>query len=444
MADWREEYRKKLISAEEAARKVKSGDTVAFTSGREAFATGLALAARKDELRDVHILVPTPTYDFGWYDEGWQDSFDIIVRIPTATCQEAMDARRIDFDPGTPIPFVEVPDAPYKADIILTEVSPPDDKGFCSFGASLWAKKRQIENARLAIAEVNKNLIRTYGDNYIHVSQIDYFVEHISAGEGMKSGSLAGRQLKKPEPYLKAMAENVARLIKDGDTLQIGVGRTTEPLVELGLLDGKHDLGWHSEATPPGVISLVREGVINGKYKTLHPGRVVVTSIGGSSREEMAWVNNNPLFWLVDVAYLEDVRVIAAHDNMVAINNALMIDLTGQICAETIGSRQISGAGGQIPFVFGTWLSRGGRSVTVLPATAETRNGTVSRIVPTLPQGAVVTIQRNCADCIVTEYGVARLKGKTRRQRAEELISVAHPDFRAELKEAARQLFYPD
>lgn len=444
MKDWREEYQRKFISAEEAARKIKSGDTVAFTSGREAFATGLALATRKDELKNVHILVPTPTYDFGWYDEGWQDSFDITVRIPTATCQEAMDARRIDFDPGTPIPFVEVAEAPYKADIILTEVSPPDDKGFCSFGASLWAKKRQIENAKLAIAEVNKNLIRTYGDNYIHISQIDYFVEHISAGEGMKSGSLAGRQLKKPEPYLKAIAENIARLIKDGDTLQIGVGRTTEPLVELGLLDGKHNLGWHSEATPPGVISLVREGVINGRYKTLNPGRVVVTSIGGSSREEMEWVNNNPLFWLVDVAYLEDIRVIAAHDNMVAINNALLIDLTGQICAETVGSRQISGAGGQIPFVFGTWLSRGGRSITVLPATAETKNGTVSRIVPTLPQGSVVTIPRNCADYIVTEYGVAQLKGKPRRQRAEELISVAHPNFRVELKEAARRQFYPD
>ncbi len=444
MGDWQEEYRRKLISAEEAAGKIKSGDKVAFTSGREAYAIGLALAVRKEELKDVHILVPTPTYDFGWYDEGWQDSFDITVRIPTAACQEAIDARRIDFDPGTLIPFIEVAEAPYKADVILTEVSPPDDKGFCSFGASLWAKKRQIEDARLAIAEVNKNLIRTYGDNYIHVSQIDYFVEHVSAGSGMKTGSLAGRELKKPEPHLQAITENVSKLIKDGDTLQIGVGRTTEPLVQLGLLKSRHDLGWHSEATPPGVISLVRDGVISGKYKTINQGKVVVTSIGGSSAEEMAWVNNNPLFWLVDVAYLEDIRIIAAHDNMVAINNALTVDLTGQICAETIGPRQISGAGGQIPFVFGAWLSKGGRSITVLPAAAQTKNGIVSRIVPTLPHGAIVTIQRNCADCIVTEYGIAHLKGKTRRQRAEELIAVAHPEFRAELREAARKAFYPD
>lgn len=444
MKDWREEYQSKFISAEEAAQKVKSGDKVAFTSGRESFAVGLALAARMGELKNVHILVPTPTYDFGWYDEGWQDAFDITIRIPTATCQEAIDARRIDFDPGTLIPFADVPEAPYKADVILTELSPPDEHGFCSFGASLWAKKRQIEDAKLVIAEVNENLIRTYGDNYIHVSEIDYFVEHISAGKGMKSGSLAGRGLKEPEPYLKTVAENVSQLIRDGDTLQIGVGRTTEPLVQLGLLNGKNDLGWHSEATPPGVISLVREGVINGKYKTINQGKVVVTSIGGSSAEEMAWVDNNPLFWLVDVSYLEDIRVIAAHDNMVAINNALMIDLTGQICAETIGPRQISGAGGQIPFVFGAWLSKGGRSITVMPSTAETKDGTVSRIVPYLPQGAIVTIQRNCADNIVTEYGVAHLKGKTRRQRAEELIAVAHPDFRAQLGEAAREQFYPD
>jgi len=444
MEDWHEEYQRKFISAEAAAQKVKSGDKVAFTSGREAFAVGLALAARMGELENVHILVPTPTYDFGWYDDGWQDAFDITVRIPTATCQDAIDARRIDFDPGTLIPFADVPEAPYKADVILTEVSPPDEHGFCSFGASLWAKKRQIADADTVIAEVNNNLIRTYGDNYIHVSEIDYFVEHVSAGVGMKSGSLAGRALKEPEPYLKTIAGNVRQLIRDGDTLQIGVGRTTEPLVKLGLFEGKRDLGWHSEATPPGVITLVKEGVINGKYKTINQGKVVVTSIGGSSAEEMAWVNNNPLFHLVDVAYLEDIRVIASHDNMVAINNALMVDLTGQICAETIGPRQISGAGGQIPFVFGAWLSKGGRAITVMPSTAQTRGGAVSRIMPALPQGAIVTIQRNCADCIVTEYGVAHLKGKTRRQRAEALISVAHPDFRAELEEAARKQFYPD
>jgi 4-hydroxybutyrate CoA-transferase len=440
MRGWEEAYNKKFVSAEEAASVVKSGDKVAFTTGREAFAVGLALAARLGELKNVRILAPSPTYDFGWYDEGWQEAFDVTIRIPTGTCQEAVDGRRVDIDPGTMIPFVDL-EGMAGADIIITEVSPPDENGFCSFGASLWAKKRQVENAKIAIAEVNKNLIRTFGDNYIHVSEINYFVEHISAGKGMRTGSLAGRELKEPESYLKDITGYVSGLIKDGDTLQIGVGRTTEPLVGLGLFDGKSDLGWHSEATPPGVISLIQKGVINGKRKTLHPGKVVVTSIGGSSREEMQWVYNNPLFWLVDVAYLEDIRVISAHDNMVVINNALTVDLTGQICAESIGTRQLSGAGGQIPFVFGAWLSKGGRAITVLPSTAI--NGTVSRIVPILPPGTVVTIQRNCADYIVTEYGVAQLKGRTLRQRAEALIEVSHPDFRSELMAEARKLYWP-
>ena len=207
------------------------------------------------------------------------------------------------------------------------------------------------------------------------------------------------------------------------------------------MLDGKCDLGYHSEATPPGVITLVKEGLITGEYKTLNPGRVVVTSLGGGTKDEMAWASDNPLFHLVEVDYLEDIRIISAHDNMVAINNALAIDITGQIAAEGLGTRSLSVAGGQIPFVFGALLSKGGRSITVLPSTAV--GGTVSRIMPTLPLGTAVTIQRNCADWVVTEYGVARLWGKSVRQRSEELIAVAHPDFRAELRKEAERMFWP-
>lgn len=438
--DWREEYRRKLISAEGAARLVKPGHRVVFTSGREALSVGLAIAARKGELKGVKVLAPTPTHDFGWYDEGWQDSFEVTIRMPTATCQEAVDARRVDVDPGSLIPFLDVLESE-AGDICLTEVSPPDDKGFCSFGASLWAKKRQIERSKLIIAEVNQNLIRTYGDNYIHVSQIDYFVEHAGSGGAPGTGSLAGRKLKEPEPYLKDIAGHVSKLIRDGDTIQIGVGRSTEPLVSLGILDDRHDIGFHSEATPPGVISRVKGGIINGRRKTLHPGKAVVTSIGGSTREEMAWVHENPLFWLVDVGYLEDIRIIAAHDNFVAINNALIVDLSGQVGSQTIGTRRLSAAGGQIPFVVGSWLSRGGRSITVLPATAQ--EGKVSRIVPILPQGTMVTIQSNCVDWVVTEYGAVQLKGKTLRERAEALTAIAHPDFRAELSKEARRLVWP-
>lgn len=445
MSDWRSEYERKLISAEEAAKLVKSGDTVAFTMGREAFAVGLAIAARKEELRDVKILCPAPGYDFGWYDEGWQDSFSVTVGMITASCQEAVDAKRVDVaggilmggshelggdDEGEPQKLI---------DVVLTEVSPLDKNGFCSFGQSLWWKRRQIKHGKTVVAEVNKNLIRTYGDNYIHVSEIDYFVEHIPSGRGFAMGTMAGREIKEPEPYLKDIAGYVNELIRDGDTIQIGVGRTTEPSVRLGMLEGKHDIGYHSEATPPGVITMVEEGVITGKYKTINQGKVVVTSLGGGSREEMEWANMNPLFLLVDVDYIWDVKVIAAHDNMVAINNALAVDLSGQINAEAIGTRAMAAGGGQPAFAIGASLSRGGRNITVLPSTAA--RGKVSRIVARHPEGSPVTIPRYLAEYVITEYGIARLRGKTLKQRAQELTSVAHPDFRTELTKEAQKMF---
>lgn len=439
--DWQEEYKKKLVSAEEAANLVKSGDRVAFTLGREPLAIGLAIAARKEELKGVKIVNLFPGYDFGWFDEGWQDSFEVIIAMITGTAQEAVDARRVDIYLSGLTPAAEVTDAEV-GDVLATEVSPPDDKGFCSFGNSLWSKRRQVQMSKLTIAEVNSNLIRTYGDNFIHVSDIDYFVEHQSSGGAPASqGSLAGRATKEPEPYLKDLTGYVSSLVKDGDTIQIGVGRTTEPLVRLGLLDGKHDIGVHSEATPPGIIRLVKEGVVTGKYKTLHPDKVVVTSIGGSSREEMEWVHMNPKFYLVDIGWLEDIRVIGSIDNFIAINNALLVDFSGQIGAESIGPRYLAGAGGQIPFAIGTWLSKGGKFISVLPSTA--RGGIASRIVPLMPEGTKVTIQSTCSDYVVTEYGIARLKGKTLRERTNELIAIAHPDFRGELRKQADKLYWP-
>ncbi|MFC1944392.1 acetyl-CoA hydrolase/transferase family protein [Chloroflexota bacterium] len=438
--DWREEYQSKFISAEEAAQKVKSGDQVVFTAGREAYAAGLAIASRLGELEGVNVLIPSPGYDFGWYDPGWEISFDVTIMMPTGISQQAVDERRIDINTGTLVPF-QMREELLHPDVLLTEVSEPDEKGFCSFGQSVWNKPSYVKSAKMVIAEVNKTLIRTYGDNYVHVSNIDWFVEHVSSGAGIGTGTLAGREKKEPEPFLKDIAGYANSLIKDGDTIQIGVGRSTEPLVGLGLFNNKQDLGWHSEATPQGVISLVREGVINGKYKTIFPGKAVVTSLGGGTRDEMEWATNNPLFLLMDVTWLEDLKVIGALDNFVAINNALAVDITGQIVAESIGTRIMSVAGGQIPFVFGAAMSTGGRSITILPSTAS--GGTVSRIRPVLEVGSVVTIPRNCAGYVVTEYGIADLWGKSIRQRVESLISVAHPDFREELWSEARKLYWP-
>ena len=230
MSDWREEYQRKMTTPEKVASLVKSGNTVAFTPGREAHALGLALAARKDELKGVKVYVRTPGYDFGWYDHGWEDSFEITLGFPTETCQEMIDERRADFNVTSLIPY-EHDCWSEGVDLLLTELSPPDDQGFCSFGASLWNKKEQISKAKIVAAEVNENLIRTFGDNFIHVSEIDYFVEHLTTGGTIGQGTLAGRYPRESEPYLKHIVGYVSSLIKDGDVLQIGVGRTTEPLL---------------------------------------------------------------------------------------------------------------------------------------------------------------------------------------------------------------------
>lgn len=420
---------------------VKSNDRVAFTPGREAHSIGLALAARREELKAVKVFVGTPGYDFGWYDPGWQEAFEIKTLMPTATCQQAVDARLIDLVSGVIIaPFEQLEDSS-NADIVLTEISSPDESGFCSFGQSLWNKKRLIEEAKISIAEVNDKLIRTFGNNRIHVEDIDYFVPHVSSGAEPSSGSLAGRQKKEPPAYIKDICGYVSSLIPDRATIQIGVGRTTEPLVKMGLLDGKYDIGYHSQATPPGVISLVRDGVITGKYKNINQGKCTVTSIGGDTKEELEYVHMNPLFELVDVGYLEDIRVISAHDNFVAINSALQIDLLGQVAAESIGERFIAAAGGQTPFTIGAAMSKGGKSLTVMPSTAA--NGTVSRIKPILDPGTPVTVPRIVTMYVVTEYGIANLWGKSTRDKALELIGIAHPDFRDELRREALRRFWP-
>jgi len=438
--DWREDYERKFTTPDTVAQLVKSGDTIAFTAGREAHALGLTIAARKEELTGVKVYARVPGYDFGWYDKGWEDSFEMTLGFPTEVCQEMLDEKRADFNVASFIPYERDLWAE-GVDLLLTEVSPPDDKGFCSFGSSLWNKKEQIRKAKIVAAEVNKNLIRTFGDNFIHVSEMDYFVEHLGTGGTAGQGTLAGRYPKEPEPYMKDIVGYVSSLIRNGDVLQIGVGRTTEPLVNLGLLDGKEDIGWHSEATPPGLIRLVREGVVNGKYKTIDQGKVVVTSIGGAPQEDMEWVNMNPLFWLKDVNYLESPITLAQLNDLICINNALAVDLSGQIASETIGMRIYSAAGGQTAFAVGAYLSKGGRFVIVLPSAA--KGGTLSRIVPNFPTGTQVTVPKSLADYVVTEYGIAKLRGKTLRQRAEELISVAAPQFRAELKREAKKLLWP-
>jgi 4-hydroxybutyrate CoA-transferase len=437
---WEEDYKKKLVTPEEAVSVIKSGDRVCFVQGMEPQALGLALASRLGELENVTLSMRTPGRDFGWYDPGWEISFKIEVGFPLPIVRDIIAEKRCDLAIGS-LGFIFHEEERGPADAVMVEVSPPDEHGYCSFGASLWTKKTECRNAKCVLAEVNKNLIRTYGDNFIHVSEIDYFVEHTPSGRQPGSTDLLGRKQVEPGEAEKAIAGYVSTLVNDGDTLQVGVGATSEWCCVLGTFDNKVDLGWHSETTPRGIIRLIREGVITGKHKTLNTGKAVATACGGGTKEEMDFINMNPIFELYSAEYCLDVRVIAAHDNMVAINSAVSVDFAGQIAAESIGPRVISGAGGQTAFAIGSFLSKGGRNISVMTST--TGGGKVSRITPMLAEGTIVTVPRTISDYVVTEYGIAHLKGKTQRQRALDLIDIAHPDFRADLKNEAEKLYWP-
>ncbi|MFC1925960.1 acetyl-CoA hydrolase/transferase family protein [Chloroflexota bacterium] len=438
--NWQEHYKSRLVSPEEAMQVVKSNDTI-FLSQPEPMALGLALASRGPELTGVKIMggggADLPMYEPSWYD-AFPDSFKIETPYVLPLIRELFNVKKADYVIsglfGVPDTIPEKP-----IDLYIIQISPPDHNGFCSFGNSVWRKKDWARAAKTVIGEVNERCIRTYGDNFIHVSEIDYFIEHTPTGKIPGGTDILGRKSTGPGELQRTIAQHIGTLIKDGDCLEIGVGGTAEWVAQLDVLDSKHELGWHSENTVRGIGSLVMKGVITGKYKNLHPGKAVATAVGGGTKEEMDFINGNPLFEVYGSNYILDPRIIGAHDNMVAINSAMAVDLTGQIAAESIGPVMTSGSGGQLAFAIGANLSKGGRNIVAVASTA--KGGTMSRIVPMFEQGTIVSTPRTLANYVVTEYGVASLKGKTQKERAGELIAVAHPDFRAELKKEAERIY---
>lgn len=453
-----EEYQKKLVSAEEAVGVVKSGDKVfiAWLTGTPKLLCE-ALANRKDELEDVKICETIALYHFAWHEPGTEKAFKLMKSHLIGIDHEALGkGRTMEFVPWytfrTPDQMVEGEKVGgavgvYDSDVFMVRVSPPDKNGFCSFGDVVWASKTVSKTAKIVIGEVNEGMLRTYGENYIHVSEIDYFVENKApakidiAPSEARHGSDAHIERKRTEAEIAAtevMGELVANeIIKDGDTLEMGIGLVSSAIP--AYLYNKHDIGIHTEGFPGMIVDLVRDGIVTGKYKTLNPGKVVATSMFRGTPEQKAFANENPAFELCDVSYTNNMRTIIAHDNLVAINNALSVDLTGQIASESIGSRLMVASGGQTDFTIGAQLCRGGRAVTVLPSIAQ--GGKISRIVPGFEPGTIVTIPRYYADNIVTEYGIARLRGKSIRERVNEMIAIAHPDFRAELRNEAKRLY---
>ncbi len=437
---WQEEYERKLVTVEEAVGLVKSGDKVVFMPphGGHPVALTEMLATRVGEVKDVEIHMLTPTTEYAFFEPGFEESFKLTFRFVSVLGRALTDEKRADFFPGlfSLVAKAESEGRPRtkKTDVFMVSVSPPDKHGYCSFGASVWGKKWYVESAKTVIAEVNKNQIRTYGDSLVHVSEIDYFVEHDSITPKYV--------VPETEEYLKVIGQYVGTLVKDRDTIALGAGALGGSLATQGVLDDKHDLGYHAENCLRGVVGLVREGVITGKHKNLHPGKVVCTNVDATGdQDDLAFINNNPMFEVYPQEYVLNIRTLAANDNMVAINSALLIDFTGQIASESIGHRMYTGSGGQPELAMGAMLSKGGRSITTVRST--TSDGKLSRIVPSLDPGTIVTVPRNFADYIVTEYGIASLLGKSQRERAQELIGIAHPDFRSELTEQARRLYWP-
>ncbi|MGE3598908.1 MAG: acetyl-CoA hydrolase/transferase family protein [Dehalococcoidia bacterium] len=486
--DWRRDYESKLMSADEAAKLVKSGDLVAVPQAGP-IAVQAALARRREELSDITIRLTTPPSNPGWFDEGWERTFKMEFELfvgPNA--RHATDALRASYVPilfSTQFKHVDERPMDYaQYDVALINLSLPNSAGFCNMGVHMWNKRSYIRRSTTVIAEVLPDLQIAHGNTWVHVSEIDAFVQ----GPSIRSRDVVSQLVDLVEPdkqptvetllrtidpillmgaravfqdrlasmtldelktalaalqppaEAKPIADYVAELVRDGDCLQIGTGDPARWIVTLGALDGKNDLGYQSEMAAAGIGRLVAKGVINGSRKQVFKNKAIAAAWSGCDAEELAIIDNNPLFQLEDPAELLRIPMVSSNDNMVSINNAISVDLTGQINAETIfGSRIYNGTGGQPDNHIGAFLSKGGRAITLLPSTAV--GGAVSRIVTQLDTGSAVTIPRYFADIIVSEYGVARLLGKSFKDRARELIAIAHPDFRADLRKEASRLF---
>jgi acetyl-CoA hydrolase len=408
---------------------VRSGDHVWIHAGcNNPEELVRAMVARAPELKEVEV---THLMTFGCADyvlPRYAGSFRHRSLFTGGNAREAVNAGRADY---VPVFLSEIPrliatgDIP--VDVALIHVSPPDEHGFCSYGVGVECTKAAAEKARQVIALVNPRMPRSLGDSFIHVTRLGAVVEadrpvlELPRGRG-------------PGDVARAIGANVAELIEDGATLQMGIGEIPDAV--LLFLKEKRNLGIHTEMFSDGLVELFESGVINGEAKTLHRGKIVASFVLGT-RRSFDFLDNNPSVEFHPSDYVNDPFVIAQNEKMVAINSAISVDLTGQVCADSIGRQVYSGFGGQLDFVRGAARSKGGKPVIALPSTA--REGRVTRIVETLEEGAGVVTTRADVHYVVTEHGIARLHGRSLRERARELIAVAHPDFREELRAAARR-----
>lgn len=484
--DWQEHFRAHQLTHEQAARLVKPGMRIDFPLAAAA-AMQHAIGARAAELEGtVDVRITAPTADPGWLSQDLGAKFRLEFELFIGNLARPLHDRR----QATYLPNLfstqfkahdERPAEDKPIDIAFVNITPPNSKGFVSFGPHQWNKRAYARRARMVIAEVDRNLTRTYGDVFMHVSEFAWFVDSTAApgdpavverelarmDEEKRVGVRAAIEeagidrifpivqylqrmsitdlrvllgISPPPKEYATIAGHLSEVIEDGVTIQIGVGDPSAQMPRLGAFDAKHDLGLHTEMVAPGIARLVDRGIINGRRKSSHRGRAVAVAWTGSDPEDLKIVDDNPAFELYDPEYVLNIGTLMGNFRQTSINNALGIDLTGQITAETVvGGRMINGTGGQPEMHMGAFLCPGGRSITLISSTA--LGGAVSRIVPRLEEGALVTIPRFFADTVISEYGIARLLGKNHRERASELIAIAHPDHRAELRAAAVRLF---
>jgi 4-hydroxybutyrate CoA-transferase len=421
---WEIDYKKKLRTPDEALRCVQSGMRVYIQPGCAEPETLVdALIQRAPHVQDVEIVHMMTMGRAPYVAPEMAGHFRHNAVFIGGNVRDAINEGRADY---TPVYLSEIEElfesGAMPLDVALIEVSPPDSHGFCSFGVGVDTTLTAARLARYVVAQVNDQMPRTYGDSFIHVSKIDAIVESSRPLCAMKRAEITDMQA--------AIARNVAGLIEDGAVLQTGIGGIPDAVLPL-LMDRK-DLGVHSELVSDGVIPLIDAGVITGARKNFKPRKIILGFALGT-KNLFDYVDNNPIFEFHPTAYTNDPTLIARNDHMVAINSALQVDITGQVCSDSIGTYFYSGIGGQVDFLRGASRSKGGKAIIALSSTA--KNGTISRITPMLAPGAGVVTSRGLIRYVVTEYGVAYLHGKSIRERAQALIEIAHPKFRDELYE---------
>jgi acetyl-CoA hydrolase len=425
---WTEIYRGKVAAAEEAVRTVRSGDHLWVHAGCNNPEELLkALVCRAGELENVEV---THLLTFGaadHVDPRYARAFRHKALFTGPNVRQAVNEGRADW---VPVFLSEIPGlircGTIPIDIAFIHISPPDEHGFCSYGAGVECTKAAAETAQTVVALVNRQMPRSLGDAFIHVSRLTHVVEIdrplVELPKAAEVGDVA-----------RAIGRNVADLIENGSTLQMGIGEIPDAV--LLFLKEKRDLGIHTEMFSDGVVELFESGVVTGEAKTLHKGKIIAGFVLGT-KKTFDFLDNNPFVEFHPTDYVNDPFVIAQNDKMVAINSAIAVDITGQVCADSMGRSIYSGFGGQVDFVRGAARSRGGKPIIALPSTA--KEGKVSRIVDALLEGSGVVTSRADVHYVVTEYGVANLHGRSLRERALALIECAHPDFREELRCAAR------